>query len=204
MVASVGGQLGLFGHEVPTIDASFRELQHVELADGAWYDYAPGWLTGHAAMFEALLRSTDWQSSSREMYERVVEVPRLYAGIPANGPGHPLFDRMRDVLTARYEQPFVRTSLALYRDGSDSVAWHGDYVARNMEMALVATVSVGAARRFSLRPKGGGRSIALQLGLGDLLVMGGTSQRTWQHAVPKVARADPRIVIMLRPQWDDD
>ena len=133
-------------------------------SEGAWYDYAPGWLTGHAAMFESLLRSTDWQSSSREMYERVVEVPRLYAGIPGDGAGHPLFDRMRQVLTERYEQPFVRTSLALYRDGSDSVAWHGDYVARNMAMALVATVSVGAARRFLLRPKGGGRSIALQLG----------------------------------------
>ncbi|HET6583062.1 MAG TPA: alpha-ketoglutarate-dependent dioxygenase AlkB, partial [Nannocystaceae bacterium] len=189
MVASVGGQLGLFGHEAPEIDAAFRGLVRVELADGAWYDYAPGWLSGHAAMFESLLRSTDWQSSSREMYERVVEVPRLYAGIPADGPGHPAFERMRDVLGARYEQAFVRTSLALYRDGSDSVAWHGDYVARNMELALVATVSVGAARRFLLRRKGGGRSIALNLGHGDLLVMGGTIQRTWQHAIPKVARA---------------
>jgi alkylated DNA repair dioxygenase AlkB len=200
----IGGQLGLFGHDAPTFDAELRELRHVELADGAWYDYAPGWLTGHATVFESLLHSTKWQSSSREMYERVVEVPRLYAGVPADGPGHPIFDRMREVLGAHYDAAFVRTTMALYRDGSDSVAWHGDYVARTMENALVATVSVGAARKFMMRPAGGGRSIALQLGLGDLLVMGGTIQRTWQHAVPKVARADPRIVVMFRPVWEGE
>jgi alkylated DNA repair dioxygenase AlkB len=124
--------------------------------------------------------------------------------VPDDGPGHPLFDRMRDVLAGRYGETFVRTSMALYRDGRDSVAWHGDTVARTMERALVATVSVGAARKFMLRPKGGGHSVAMQLGLGDLLVMGGTIQRTWQHAVPKVARADPRIVIMFRPAWPEE
>jgi alkylated DNA repair dioxygenase AlkB len=196
-----GGQLGLFGHEAPAIDEAFRELRRTELADGAWYDYAPAWLAGHATVFQSLLQSTRWQSTSREMYERVVDVPRLYAAVPADGPGHPLLDRMREVLRARYGEDFVRTSMALYRDGSDSVAWHGDYVARAMPSALVATVSVGAARRFLLRPSGGGRSVALALGQGDLLVMGGTIQRTWQHAVPKVAHADPRIVVMFRPAW---
>jgi alkylated DNA repair dioxygenase AlkB len=83
----------------------------------------------------------------------------------------------------------------------DSVAWHGDYVAREMDRAIVATVSVGAPRRFLLRRKGGGKSIALSLGWGDLLVMGGTCQRTYQHAIPKVRRAEPRIAIMFRPDW---
>jgi alkylated DNA repair dioxygenase AlkB len=81
------------------------------------------------------------------------------------------------------------------------VAWHGDTVARELPNALVATVSVGAPRRFSLRPKGGGRSLSLSLGWGDLLVMGGTIQRTWQHSVPKTASAAPRISIMFRPAW---
>jgi alkylated DNA repair dioxygenase AlkB len=83
------------------------------------------------------------------------------------------------------------------------VAWHGDYVARRMTEALVATVSVGAPRRFLLRPKGGGPSIALSLGEGDLLVMGGSCQRTWDHCVPKVKRAEPRIAIMFRPIWKE-
>ena len=79
------------------------------------------------------------------------------------------------------------------------VAWHGDYVARRMPQALVATVSVGEPRTFLLRKTGGGRSMALKLGWGDLLVMGGSCQRTFQHAIPKAARAGSRIAIMYRP-----
>jgi alkylated DNA repair dioxygenase AlkB len=197
------GQLGLFGHDAPAFDERFEKLARVELAGGAWYDHAAGWLTGHRTLFEALVGGMRWQSGSREMYEKIVEVPRLFASVPDDGPGHPLLDAMRDLLSTRYRELFVRTTMALYRDGRDSVAWHGDRVARTMPNALVATVSIGAPRKFLLRPKGGGRSIALQLGLGDLLVMGGTIQRTWQHAVPKVAHADPRIVVMFRPKWED-
>jgi alkylated DNA repair dioxygenase AlkB len=108
---------------------------------------------------------------------------------------------MRRALCERYRESFERVSLALYRDGRDSVAWHGDQVARNMPEALVASVSVGTPRRLLLRPKTGGRSLALALGWGDLLVMGGSCQRTWQHHVPKVAHAEPRISIMFRPVW---
>src|SRR5262249_45283546 len=132
---------------------------------------------------------------------REVDVPRLYGALPDDGPGHPVIEPMRRVLGERYSTDFTRVSVALYRDGRDSVAWHGDYVAREMDTALVASVSVGAPRRFLLRPKGGGRSTSLTLGWGDLLVMGGTCQRTWQHAIPKVASAPPRVVIMFRPVW---
>src|SRR5262249_40235264 len=104
----------------------------------------------------------------------------------------------------RYGTAFERVSLGLYRDGQDSVAWHGDYVARRISEAIVATVSVGAPRRFLLRPHGGGRSGAVSLGWGDLIVMGGSCQRTYQHSVPKVANAEPRIAIMFRPVWDED
>jgi len=138
------------------------------------------------------------------MYERVVAVPRSIAALPADGPIPPVVDAMRSALSARYATDFARISLALYRDGKDSVAWHGDYVARRMDQALVATVSVGGARRLLLRPKAGGESMHLDLGWGDLLVMGGTCQRTWDHAIPKVARAvAPRIAIMFRPVWEE-
>jgi alkylated DNA repair dioxygenase AlkB len=200
--AMMGGQRELFGYEAPSFDASFSSIVRVELAHDAWYEYAPGWLTGHAALFEQLLHGMRWQSGEREMYGRTVETPRLYAVVPEDGPGHPVLSQIVDALDRRYDEPFVRTSMALYRDGKDSVAWHGDTIARELPNALVATVSVGAARTFMLRDKEGGRSIALRLGGGDLLVMGGTSQRTWQHAVPKVAHADPRIVVMFRPRWE--
>jgi len=90
---------------------------------------------------------------------------------------------------------------ALYRDGNDSVALHGDTTARDMIEAIVATVSLGAPRRFMLRPTEGGASIAMPLGRGDLVVMGGTCQRTWRHGIPKVASAGPRIALMFRPAW---
>jgi alkylated DNA repair dioxygenase AlkB len=198
------GQLGLFGNGAPSIDTSFAKLERRELEAGAWLDYAPGWLQGHEAIFEELSRSMRWRQESREMYERQVEVPRLYAVLPEDGAGPPILDAMRRVLSGRYGEEFERVSVAYYRDGRDSVAFHGDYVARNLPEALVATVSVGAPRRFLMRPKGGGRSVALSLGWGDLLVMGGTSQRTWQHAIPKVSEADPRISIMFRPVWSED
>jgi alkylated DNA repair dioxygenase AlkB len=128
-------------------------------------------------------------------------VPRLYALVPNDGEGHPVLEAIRLALSARYAEPLTRVSLGYYRDGGDSVAWHGDQVARRLPTAIVATVSVGAPRRFLLRPMGGGKSLALSLGFGDLLVMGGTCQRTWQHSVPKAKRAAPRIAIMFRPAW---
>lgn len=200
----MSAQLGLFGHEAPRFDAGFRELKRKDLAGGAWVEYAPGWVAGHAALFEELSRTIDWQSGEEHIYDRVLPTPRLYAVLPAHGGPHPLIEAMREALSARYGEAFTRVSMALYRNGRDSVAWHGDRVARRMREALVATVSVGAPRRFMLRPHGGGRSVAWNLGWGDLFVMGGSCQRTWQHAIPKVARAEPRIAIMFRPTWEPE
>ena len=108
---------------------------------------------------------------------------------------------MRVAISARYGEEFVRTTAALYRDGRDSVAFHGDTTAREMDRALVATVSLGEPRRFLMKPTVGGASIAFPAGRGDLIVMGGTAQRTWRHAIPKVAHAGSRIALMFRPAW---
>ncbi len=196
-----GQQLSLFGQEEPRCDQSFASLRHLTFDLGAWVDLAPGWLSGHAQLFDILLEETAWRSEEREMYDRMVDVPRLYAELPPGRSPHPVLERMRRALNVHYATDFNRISLALYRDGRDSVAWHGDYVARRLPEAIVATVSVGAPRRFLLRAYGGGRSHAFSIGWGDLIVMGGSCQRTYQHSVPKVAHADPRIAIMFRPTW---
>jgi len=138
------------------------------------------------------------------MYDRVVDVPRLVAELPGDGPELPILADMSAVLSERYGRDLARVSLAYYRDGRDSVAWHGDRVGRRVDDTVVAIVSVGAPRRFLLRPTAGGGSHAFALGWGDLLVMGGTCQRTWEHAVPKMVRAGPRISIQLRPREADD
>jgi alkylated DNA repair dioxygenase AlkB len=197
----LSGQRSLFGGGAPSIDAAFTTLRRVPLDATAWVEHAPGWLRGHESVMEDLVRTTAWKQPRREMYDRVVDVPRLVAALPADGPGHPVLEEMRAALARRYGVELPHVSLGYYRDGRDSVAWHGDYVAREMDEALVATVSLGEPRRFLMRPAGGGRSVAFNLGWGDLFVMGGSSQRTWQHAVPKVAHAGQRVAVMFRPTW---
>jgi alkylated DNA repair dioxygenase AlkB len=198
------GQKSLFGAGEPAIDAGFRSLRRIALDATAWVEHAQGWLSGHEAVLEELVRTTHWSQPRREMYDRTVDVPRLVASLPDDGPGHPILDEMRRALARRYGVELPHVSFGYYRDGRDSVAWHGDYVAREMSEALVATVSLGEPRRFLMRPTGGGRSVAFNLGWGDLFVMGGSSQRTWQHAVPKVAHAGQRVAVMFRPTWYRD
>lgn len=195
-------QLGLFtGGERIAIDAGFGAVERIALDRGAWLEVQRGWCRGHGALLAALEAAVPWKEESRVMYERRVEVPRLWSELEPSH--HPVLAEMRGALDARYGTSFERMSAALYRDGRDSVAWHGDHVARRMPEALVATVSLGEPRRFLLRETGGGPSRALSLGWGDLLVMGGTCQRTYQHAIPKVARAAPRMAVMFRPVWED-
>lgn len=189
------GQLELFS-ERPGFDRKFATLRRVELADAAWVDYAPGWVSGHDALFDELARDLPWRSETRPMYDRVVATPRLLARVQ-----HALVDEMRAALDARYGERFTRLTAALYRDGNDSVAFHGDTTARDLQQAIVATISLGGPRKFLMKPTAGGASIAYQLGRGDLIVMGGTHQRTWRHAIPKAASAPPRIAVMFRPDW---
>jgi alkylated DNA repair dioxygenase AlkB len=134
----------------------------------------------------------------------VVDVPRLLATLPEDGPGHPLLREIAEALSARYRCRLSEISLAAYRDGRDSVAFHGDRMGRHLRDTVVALVSLGAPRRFLLRPVGGGASRAFDLGWGDLLVMGGSCQRTWEHAVPKMASARPRMSVQFRPEVADD
>jgi len=199
-------QQNLFGGGEPAI-RDLNGMRRIDLDGEAWLDHAPNWLSGQERLMAELVTTTAWREEERQMYDRMVTVPRLVASLPQDGPGHPILLQLRALLEARYGSPFPRLSMALYRSGADSVAWHGDTIARELPTALVATLSLGGPRRFLLRPKdrqGTGphrRSLALSLGLGDLLVMGGACQRTWQHAIPKVAGAPPRLAIMYRPIW---
>ena len=190
-------QLDLFGAPSIRFDQAFAGIVRRDLTDGAWVDYQPGWVTGHDVLFDELERTLAWRTEERRMYDKTVTTPRLLASVR-----HEVVETMRSALSTHYGEEFVRTTAALYRHGEDSVAFHGDTTARDMDQALVATVSLGEPRRFLMKPAAGGASIAYQLGRGDLIVMGGTCQRTWRHAVPKVAYAGPRMAVMFRPSWD--
>lgn len=190
-------QLDLFATGAPAFDAEFKSLRRTELTHGAWVDHVPGWVSGHDALFDDMEKTVQWRRETMKMYDKTVDVPRLLGRVPRDG----IVEDMRAAISARWGEEFVFTTAALYRDGNDSVAFHGDTTARNMVEALVATVSLGSPRKFMLRPAEGGPSITFQLGRGDLYVMGGTCQRTWRHGIPKVASAGPRIALMFRPKW---
>jgi alkylated DNA repair dioxygenase AlkB len=197
-------QRGLFDTGGPGFDRALGGLCRLPLDRGAWVDRLPGWLAGHDTVLELLWSTTRWQSERRRMYDRVVDVPRLTATLPEDGPGHPVLVELASALSSHYGRSLERVSLAAYRDGRDSVAFHGDRLGPQSADAVVAIVSLGAPRRFLLRPAGGGPSRAFDLGCGDLLVMGGTCQRTWEHAVPKVARAGLRLSVQFRSARADD
>lgn len=182
-------------------------LSRTTLTRGAWVDYRPGWLAGADELFEVLHRDVPWQAERREMYERMVDVPRLLKFYDAGESlPHPVLTTARNQLSRHYlpelGERFVTSGLCLYRDGRDSVAWHGDRIGRSRTHdTMVAILSVGSPRSLLLRPRTGGQSLKFALGHGDLIVMGGSCQRTWDHAVPKTAKpVGPRISIQFRPR----
>ena len=190
-----------FDSGAPSFDPEFRGLTRTWLDPESWVDLAPGWVAGSDALFQAVLGSRSWGQRTRRMYDQRVREPRLTApwSLRSGVPLEPfVLEAMRRALCARYAVQFDSAGFNLYRDGEDSVAWHGDRIRKEIEEPVVALVSLGDPRRLLLRPKGGGPSRALSLGRGDLLVTGGRTQRAWDHCVPKVARAGPRISIAFR------
>lgn len=191
-------QACLFGREAPTFDPSLRGLARSWLDDETWVDHEQGFLRGHEALFETLRTDVTWHEEAREMYDRVVSVPRLLGRLPSSkGPATRLLQEIALSLSERYSTALTDISLALYRNGDDSVAWHGDRCGGHPS-GVVVTLSLGAPRRFLLRRPGTALARRYSLGWGDLLVMGGACQRLWQHAVPKARRANARIVVMFR------
>jgi alkylated DNA repair dioxygenase AlkB len=216
-------QPSLLGAASPRCDPTFRGVEHRDLGSGAWLELAPRWVDGADTLFEMVLSAAPWGEHERHMYDRMVVEPRLTTRLWDDPPAAVL--EMSDVLSSRYGRPLTAISANLYRDGRDSVAWHGDRVGRLRDDTVVALVSLGSPRRFLLRPVGGasggaggeggvggegvddvrssspvggGGSLRLRPLPGDLLVLGGTAQKTWQHCVPKVRQAGPRISVMFR------
>ncbi|MFC8228977.1 alpha-ketoglutarate-dependent dioxygenase AlkB [Streptomyces sp. NPDC057287] len=180
-------------------------LHRTVLGDGAWIDLLPGWLSGADELFAELAAGVPWRAERRQMYDRTVDVPRLLSFYRAGDAlPSPVLDEARDAVSSHYAdelgEPFTTAGLCYYRDGRDSVAWHGDLNGRSSyEDTMVAILSLGAPRDLLLRPCRGGDTVRRPLGHGDLIVMGGSCQRTWQHAVPKTARArGPRISVQYR------
>jgi alkylated DNA repair dioxygenase AlkB len=191
-------QRTLLGGGEPEIDAGAR-FERVALDEHSWVDVAREWMLGADSLLDALVERVAWKQGSRWMYERVVADPRLSHWFPADEtPPHPALATAKAALEARYRVPFGSVGCNYYRDGNDSVAWHSDRELRELDDTRVAILTLGSRRPFLIRPKGGGRSRDFKPGSGDLLVMGGECQMRWEHNVPKVRHAGPRISCSWR------
>jgi alkylated DNA repair dioxygenase AlkB len=192
----------------PALGALGGSVRRTSLTRGAWVDLRRSWLTGSGDVLGRLLRLAPWRAEKRHMYDKVVAVPRLLCFYGEDAPlPDPVLTAAREALNAHYGpelgEPFRTAGLCLYRDGRDSVAWHGDTIGRGKtEDTMVAIVSLGTPRPLLLRPRGGSsRPLRFEVGHGDLLVMGGSCQRTWEHAVPKTSQpVGPRISVQFRPR----
>jgi alkylated DNA repair dioxygenase AlkB len=205
--ATVSWQPSLFDGGPLALDEDYGAMRRIQLDERSWVDYCPGWLSGSDVVFDELAGEARWQQRTVRMYDRVLPEPRLTAGWStdpddeAGSNGAPTVLRhMTRALSGRYEVDFDRVWVNLYRDGADSVAWHGDRNRLVMSRPLVATVSLGARRRFLLRPRGTSRALhRLEPGHGDLVVMGGECQAEWEHTVPKTAqRVGARMSVTIR------
>lgn len=190
-------QASLFGWDEPSI--ALGRGRRDELSPSAWVDYHQGCVDGHERLFATLRERIRWQGASRVMYERVVDVPRLLGELDDGAEMPAVLRDLQVALERRYGAKLPSVGFALYRGGADSVAWHRDRGLRDMRSSVSAILSLGAPRKFMLRPLGGGPSRTIQVGWGDVVVLGGECQRTWEHCVPKARHAEPRIAVMYRP-----
>ncbi len=194
-------QQTLFEESEPSFDSTFSAVERHKLDPDSWVDWAPGWVRGSGRLFEEVFKTRKWAQRTRWMYEKKVLEPRLtaYWSLESGVSLEPvLLEEMRLSLSARYGVLFDSAGFNLYRDGQDAVAWHGDKIRKEIAEPVVALVSLRERRRLLLRPKGGGKSRVFLLGEGDLFVTGGKAQRKWEHSVPRVAHAGPRISIAFR------
>jgi alkylated DNA repair dioxygenase AlkB len=172
------------------------------------------WLPPDAAQaaFSTILAETPWRLEQIQIAGRLIPVPRrtawygdpgityVYSGIRNEPlPWTPLLLALRDAVSAAAGAPLNSVLINHYRDGKDSMGWHADNEAALGRDPVIASLSLGAPRRFVLRhAKQKDRSMAFLLGDGALLVMAGATQHHYRHAVPKTAEAGERINLTFR------
>lgn len=168
------------------IDARFAGTVRTALDAASWVELVPGWISKPEYVFDQLARGVPWQQHRRQLYGQYFLEPRLTATYrDFSEMPHPELRAAAAVLSAHYGVEYDSVWLNLYRGGRDSTGWHRDHFSCRRPECIVPVVTLGAARRFLIKPRRGGESISFRPGAGDLLVMGGRSQRDWFHSVPK-------------------
>ncbi len=200
----MGPQAELFtdDHEV-VVAGGFSRAARNDLDAGSWVDMVPGWLSGSSRLFDALARDVPWRQHRRQLFRQRFLEPRLTAECrDLRDAPHPALAAAAEALSAHYGIRYDSLWLNLYRDGRDSTGWHRDRFSCRRPECIVPVLTLGARRRFLIKPRRGGTSVGFSPGSGDLIVMGGRSQQDWLHAVPKLAAAvGARISVNFQSSW---
>jgi alkylated DNA repair dioxygenase AlkB len=196
--------------------ATAAVFERIELGDGAWLEWSPRFLApAERPSAEALATEIPLRTDTFAMFGHRVAVPRLiswhgdpgcryrYSGQTYEpAPWTPGLARIRALLCARTGLAWNAALANYYRDGNDSVGWHADderELGPSRDDIAIASLSFGATRRFAMRHRASSERRALDLTDGSLLVMRGTTQRHWRHALPKTAaRVGPRLNLTFR------
>jgi TDG/mug DNA glycosylase family protein len=192
----------LFGGLGPVIDTSFATARRIELDETSWIEHVPGWLRASDQLFDELMATVPWEQRYRYMWAHRVIEPRLTAEYQdVTEAPQQLLHTAANTLSRHYGVAYRYLWLNLYRTHRDSTSWHGDPIGKVEQTSTVPVLSIGATRRFLIKPAEGGKSVSLTVASGDLVVMGGRSQRDWRHSVPKQATpAGPRISVNFAPR----
>ena len=173
-----------------------------------------GWLSPAeaSALFDALRGAIHWENHPVRLFGREIPSPRLsswigdphasyrYSGLvraPRPWPAAlvPLRSRLASDLGVEFDSVLAN----LYRDGRDAMGWHADDEPELGPAPVIASVSLGATRRFALRHRTGAPRLALDLPNGSLLLMAGATQSNYRHALPRTARpVGERINLTFR------
>jgi alkylated DNA repair dioxygenase AlkB len=192
-------QLTLFDDEAqaPAINIdAFKDATDHRLDAHSSITHVPGLLTGHHRLVDDLATLDVWEQHQRWMFNRLVDEPRLTGEYVDLTAAPALLVDLATTLSARLRVPYDRIWMNWYRDHHDGTGWHADRPAHKAPTATVPVLSLGAPRRFLIRPTGGGPSTVFTPGGGDLIIMHGRCQRDWQHCVPKQKTpAGPRMSL---------
>jgi len=177
------------------LDRAFTTAKRTALDAGSWVELVPVWLRGAELLLELLAAAVPWQQHYRRMFDQTFLEPRLTAQYQSlrNLPHRALFDAA-SALSDHYGVKYDNLWLNLYRNGRDSTSWHRDRFSCRKPECIVPVLTLGAARRFLLKPRDGGSSVGFEPHSGDLVVMGGRCQEHWVHCVPK---GDPAIGMRI-------
>lgn len=181
----------------PQLDISaFSRGSEQRLDQHSWITYVPGLLAGHQHLMEQLATVATWERRQRWMFNRMVDEPRLTAEYNELASAPAFLAHIAKALSMQLGIAYDGIWLNWYRDHRDGTGWHADRPANKPQTAIVPVLSLGAPRRFLIRPAGGGNSVVLTPAGGDLLIMAGRCQRDWQHSVPKQRTpAGPRMSL---------